>query len=306
MNVDPDDVDPGELEGTVRWEELLAETEGRLRAADLDGNPTLHARWIVEEIVGSSATHFREGLQQPATVRAVAKLDSMVQRRCGGEPIQYVLGHWAFRELDLLVDDRVLIPRPETEIVAGLVLDELDRLRPPGSGQTGTVVDLGSGSGAIGLSVASERPGTRVVLTDSSDDALAVARANLAGLGMRGASVEVHAGSWFDALPERLRGECDVVASNPPYVPAGDELPASVEAWEPASALRSGADGLDDLRKIVADARPWLGPAGAIVLEMDPRQIEPMTALLQEHGFDTGTHPDLAGRHRAIVARLRT
>ena len=285
---------------TIAWRELLLETEQRLAGYDHIDQPAVEARWIIEDIVDVDRAEFAAALHQPAGVRGVARLDAMVARRQRGEPIQYVLGHWPFRTLDLMVDRRVLIPRPESEVVAGAAIAELDRMRPGG---TGTVVDLGTGSGAIGLSIVAERPGTRVVLTDASTDALAVARANLAGLGLVGASVEIAAGRWFDALSERLKGECDVVVSNPPYVAADAPLPLAVEGWEPASALRAGVDGLDDLIELVENVRPWLRPGGALVVEIDPDQSDAVSGTARDHGLEPEVRADLQGRNRMVIAR---
>lgn len=291
---------PDELDGTIRWAELLQETAMSLRLANVD-NPAAEAKWMVEQATGTTGAECQEILSSPATVRGVNHLESMIRRRCDGEPIQYVLGSWSFRMLDLLVDERVLIPRPETEMVAGLALDELDRMRPDGGG---TVIDLGTGSGAIGLSVAAERNASRVLLTDKSADALAVARANLAGLGLAARGVEISQGSWFEAVPERFLGECDVIVSNPPYVPLTDDLATAVADWEPLDALFSGDDGLDDLRNLIAGVARWLRPSGALVLEMDPRQIDVVSDLLASERFSVEVHADHAGHSRAIVARL--
>ena len=290
-----------DLDGTVSWRSLLHETEVLLERSGATSNPKMDAKWILEEATGAEGADFQAALDGLATQRGVTKLDAMVARRVKGEPIQYVLGRWAFRTLDLMVDHRVLIPRPETEMVAGLAIDELDRMRPGGSG---TVVDLGTGSGAIGLSIAAERSVSRVLLTDSSVDAVAVARANLAGLGLAGRSVEIVEGSWFEAIPERFLGECDVIVTNPPYVATTDALPDSVADWEPSSALLSGADGLDDLRHIVANTAPWLRPSGALVMEMGAGQTGEVANYAQEFGFSTTIHHDHAGLDRAVVARL--
>ncbi len=298
MTSSPDGTD---LDGTVSWASLLRETEVLLERSEASDNPVREAKWILEEVTGTSGSEFLDALDGLATVRGVNHLDALVARRIAGEPIQYVLGHWAFRSLDLMVDQRVLIPRPETEIVAGLALDELDRLRPDGGG---TVVDLGTGSGAIGLSVAAERPVSRVLLTDASEEALVVARANLTGLGLAGRSVEISHGSWFDALPERFKGECDVIVSNPPYVRSEERLPDSVTKWEPSTALLSGSDGLDDLRIIVAGASVWLRPGGALVLEMGTGQTDAVSSIAELEGFETTVHHDYAGHDRAVVARL--
>lgn len=277
-------------EATLSWREVRAEAVAELRAAGV-ASPEAEARWLVEEAA--------RDLDAPVTVRSLAHFDAMLARRVAGEPLQYVLGSWSFRRLDLLVDRRVLIPRPETEIVAGVAIDEVRRL----GGRT--VVDLGTGSGAIGLSVAVEVPTTEVWLADASNDALAVARANLAGVGRPGQRVRIAEGDWFDALPPELLGRVDVVVSNPPYVCAGDPLPPEVQDWEPASALVAGDDGLDDLTRIVAEAPRWLARPGALVLECDPRQVGTLGDLLADAGFvETDVVEDLAGRPRCIRARL--
>lgn len=278
---------------TTTWAELLAQTVERLRSAG-NGNAANEARWIVERAAGDP---FRVVAEQAVTVRSHHHWRLMVERRETGEPLQYVLARWPFRKLELYVDRRVLIPRPETEVVVDVVLDEHARVGGP-------VVDLGTGSGAIALAVVSERPGTEVWGVERSPDALAVARANCTGLGRRAATVRLVEGSWFDALPDALRGQVGVVASNPPYVPDGAELPADVEDWEPAEALRAGEDGLADIRVIVARAVEWLAPGGALVVEHGDDQGPATRALAAEAGFDlvrTGT--DLSGRDRFLVAR---
>ncbi len=286
-----------DIDGTVSWGALLEETVARLRSLDDATNTALEATWIVEEASGSDPGELRYRLHDPATVRGVAALDRMVDRRLAGEPIQYVLGHWAFRSLDLLVDHRVLIPRPETEQLVDAALERVpaDPQEPP------VVVDLGCGSGAIGLGIAIERPDALVHLTDRSAAAIEVARANLAGLGVRGARVSVHVGDWFEALPPALEGLCDVIVSNPPYVAVGDDLPSSVVEWEPAEALFAGEDGLDDIRRIVADCARWLRPGGTVLVELDPKQAASVAELLGDGGFTTSIGVDLSGRQRWVV-----
>ncbi len=218
-----------------------------------------------------------------------------------GEPLQYVLGRWGFRTLDLMVDRRVLIPRPETETVVEVALAELDRLG--GREVPTTVVDLGTGSGAIALSVAVERVRTTVWATDASDQALEVARANLSGIGRAGARVRMARGSWFEALPAELRGAVDLVVSNPPYVATSAELPTEVVAWEPTSALWAGPDGTDDLRRIITGAPGWLADHGVLVCELSPEQGPAMADLAGGWFAQVGLEPDLTGRTRALVAR---
>lgn len=280
-------------EPTTAWSELHAETVARLTAAGVDG-ASREATWIVERAAGDP---YRTVAERPATVRSHHHWRLMVERRETGEPLQYVLERWPFRRLELLVDARVLIPRPETEVVAGAALDEHAR-----SG--GVVVDLGTGSGAIALSFAVERPGADVVAVDASPDAVAVARANLAGLGRAARSVRIVEGSWFDPLPDDLRGEVGVIVSNPPYVGDDEDLPAQVVDWEPATALRAGPDGLDDIRVIVAGALDWLCPGGSLVVEHAPAQAATVRDLAAAAGFDhVATGADLAGRDRYLVAR---
>ena len=218
--------------------------------------------------------------------------------------MQYVLGRWGFRGLDLFVDRRVLIPRPETEQVVSVALAELDGRRRTG---TPVVVDLGTGSGAIALAVAVERPGTRVWATDISAEALAVAAANLAGTGGRAATcVRLAQGSWWAALPPELAGQVDLVISNPPYISAGEmgNLDAVIARWEPLQALEAGPTGMEAIAAVIEGAPGWLAPGGALVVEIAPHQAGPAQAMATTAGFrHVAVHPDLAGRDRALLAR---
>ncbi len=246
----------------------------------------------------------QQRLDHPATTRGVAAVDGMVARRAAGEPLQYVLGRWGFRSLDLLVDRRVLIPRPETEVVAELAVEELRRL---GGGERPVVAaDLGTGSGALALSLAAEVATAEVWGTDRSDDALAVARANLAGLGRPGARVRLAAGHWFAALPAELRGRLDLVVSNPPYVAEDEELPAEVAGWEPRDALVAGPAGDEAARAILGEVGGWLARPGALVLELAPAQAAGLAAAATAAGAaEARVRPDLTGRERVLVARWR-
>jgi release factor glutamine methyltransferase len=279
----------------VTWRTLLNET-----IEVLGERP--QARWICETACGLDGDEFLAELDEPATERMVAQLDAMVARYRAGEPLAYVMGHWSFRTIELMVDRRVLIPRPETEVVAGRAL-ELAR----GVAGQRRVVDLGTGSGAIGLSLAAELPimGTEVWLTDYSTDAVDVARANAIGLGRAAANVRVVHGSWFDALPVDVRGEIDVVVSNPPYIADGDaEVAESVLEYEPHTALFAGDDGLDGVRTIARDARDWLRSGGWLVMEIGYQQGDAVKALLEGFGFvDVAIANDLTGRPRIAEAR---
>ena len=286
--------------GTVDWRALWSDTEASI------GDRT-KARWLCEVASGMGGDEFRASLDELATERMVAHLDAMLARLQIGEPLQYVLGTWAFRHVELIVDRRVLIPRPETEFVVDVAV-ELSKGRP----RPIRLADLGTGSGAIGLSMAFELAfelpldGVEVWLTDASADALDVARANLTGLGRSAANVRIAHGDWFEALPLGLVGSFDVIISNPPYVCDDDpSLEAVVRDWEPSSALYGGPYGLDQIERLVAGAPRWLRGDGWLVLEIGASQGAAVRALFDEHGFDdVEIRPDLAGRDRVAIGRL--
>jgi len=288
-------------DGTVSWGELMVEAEARFERAGLE-SPAVDARRIVEEASGTPPMELHQVLDELVTVRGVARFDGMVARREAGEPLQYILGNWSFRDLEVMVDQRALIPRPETEVVAGIAIDEVTA-RSGGTQREILVADLGTGTGVIALSIATECPRSRVLATDISSDALAVARANLAGVGRASTRVTLHEGDWFAALPLAVRGALDVIVSNPPYIGDDEVLPAVVADHEPASALRSGPLGTEFLGRIIDEAKEWLRPDGSLVLEMAPMQTEGIAARAQLQGYQTSIHSDLAGRARAVVAR---
>lgn len=257
------------------------------------------ATWIVEH---AGAT----GLG-PDGARALAR------RRAAGEPLQYVLGTWPFRTLEVRVDRRALVPRPETEVVVGVALDELAALGRP----CRVAVDLGTGSGVIALSLAVETRGSaglEVWATDRSAEALALAGENVARLAATdpaaAARVRLTEGSWFAALPAGLAGRCDLVVANPPYVAEGElsGLDPVVREWEPRSALvagpgRSGVDGLADVEEVVTGAARWLAPGGAVVVELAPHQAAAAADVARRAGLaGVRTERDLAGRLRMVVA----
>lgn len=253
----------------------IAET---LSGATVDIGPR-EADWIAEEAADVDA--------------ALA----MAHRRAAGEPLQYILGTAHFRELRLVVQPDVLIPRPETEVLVERALARL----PEG----GTVVDIGTGCGAIGLAISYERPDATVLATDVSEPALACARHNAEIIGV---DVEFHAGDLFAAIPSDLRGRLDLVVSNPPYVADSDRhfLSPEIVEHEPHVALFAGADGLDVTRRLVADARGWLKPGGWVVFEISEFSGPQVKELLTSWGYaDVAIHPDLGGRDRMAEGRLR-
>jgi release factor glutamine methyltransferase len=271
------------------------------RASDVE------ARWLVEEVSGLDRSRWTE----TATASGRARLAALVERRLAGEPLQYVLGRWSFRGLDLLVDRRVLIPRPETEVVAEVAIAEARELHLPPRSRAGggsfVVADLGTGSGALALALAAELPEAEVWATDRSAAALDVARANLASVGPSAASrVHFAEGMWYEALPAGLRGRLRVIVSNPPYVTEAEfaALPVEVRDHEPTAALVAGPTGLESLEALVAGGPDWLEPGGALVLELAPDQAAPMRAEAEAARYDAvAVHQDLTGRDRVLVAR---
>jgi len=269
------------------------------------------AVWIVEH--AEAAAPAGEG---PAGVAVRAFV--LADRRASGEPLQYVLGTWPFRGLELEVDRRVLIPRPETEQLVDAALLELDRIalgRHPD--EPLVCVDLGTGSGAIALALASEVGSGRALeiwATDVSDDALTVAGANRERLARRDPAaagrVTLAAGDWFGALPGGLAGAVDLVVSNPPYVSEEEYsgLEEDVREYEPRGALVAGPGacglpGMAAVEAVVAGSALWLRRSGGLVVELAPSQAHPASDAARRAGFTrTATRRDLAGRVRMLVA----
>ncbi|MFN6118316.1 MAG: peptide chain release factor N(5)-glutamine methyltransferase [Actinomycetes bacterium] len=294
----PDGGGDPDAEGTVSWRELWRETERRV------GDRRV-ARWICEVASGAAGDEFVDALDDPATERMVAHLDAMVARYADGEPLQYVLGRWAFRHLDVLVDRRVLIPRPETELLVDHALTALTAL--PAHPRPWRVADLGTGSGVIGLSIAHERwhDGMEVWLTDVSPDALDVASANAAGLGRAAVAVRAAQGSWYEALPASHRASFHAIVANPPYIAPDDpDVEPIVRDHEPHLALFAADAGLAHLARIVAGAGGWLVPGGTLLLEIGSGQGDAVTALARDAGLvEVEVHLDLAGLPRGVQAK---
>jgi len=281
------------VDQSFTWNELWDECAQRLGSAD-------EARLMIEELSGKKGAAWFIAMGQDAPPSAADAAGDMVKRRQAGEPLQYILGSWGFRTLDLRVDKRVLIPRPETEQVVEAALQLIHAAPQP------VVADLGTGSGAIALSIAAEHVGALVYATDVSLDALEVANENLRTLPQSAQQrVTLKQGSWFDALPSQTRGAFDLIVTNPPYI--GEEEVGTVEDqvadWEPHGALFSGADGLDDITHILEDAASWLKPRGSIIIELAPQQAEIVAAMARNAGFShVAIGRDLADRQRFLVA----
>jgi len=256
-----------------------------LTAAGID-TPRLDAEVLLAHAMGTQRLRLlsdRDAVVSGSAVRAFQ--DAVRRRSVQREPVAYITGVKGFRRLDIAVDARVLIPRPETETLVEVALDAL----PEGA----RVVDVGTGSGAIALALKDERPDLVVVATDVSEDALAVARANAERLGLE---IELIRGDLLGGA-----GAVDAVVSNPPYVEDGAQLAPEIVRHEPALALRAGPDGLDVLRRLV----PAAAARGAALLAVEHGmgQAAAIEALALESGFArTERRPDLAGIDRVVIA----
>lgn len=274
------------------------ETIARLAAAGVP-DPEVDAELLIGHVLGLS----RGGVQAKLVVGAemndadASALDGLVARRVRREPLQHLTGRAAFRSLELAVGPGVFVPRPETEQVTQLAVDAL---RAVASAEP-VAVDLGTGSGAIALSLASEVPHARVYAVEKSPEAIEWTRRNVAELAAPNLSL-VH-GDLADALPE-LDGAVDVVISNPPYVP-DEAVPRDPEVWlhDPAMALYGGADGLDVVRVLSQRALRLLRPGGLLVIEHGELQAAPIAALLADDGWHgIAHHRDFTSRDRATTA----
>ncbi len=272
-------------------------------AAELGGSTGMAARQEARDLIAAVLgkpkfwpTAHRDEPLAPATLVALSEAAERLRR---GMPFQYAVRRADFRTLTLYVDERVLIPRPETELLVDLVLAQ--------TAGTGTIADVGTGSGAIALSLAAEGRYDKVIATDISSDALTVARHNVRALAPeRRALVEFRAGSWCAPLA----GEAlDALVANPPYIAPAEagELPDLVRNWEPSFALFAERDGMAAIRAIVSGAVAVLVPHGMLALEVDARRAADAAALVHATGAfeQVVIHKDLTGRERFVVARRK-
>jgi len=272
---------------------LLAWTQGYFARAGVDA-PRLTAELLLAHALGCDRVRLYLDFDKPLAEPELARFRALVKRRAEGEPTAYLTGVKEFYGRAFRTDARALIPRPETELVVEAALAALP--------ERGTALDLCTGSGCIGVSLALERPGARVLVADLSADALALARENAERLG---AEVELHQGDLFAPIPADLR--FDVVTANPPYVPAA-EVPGLARELhrEPALALDGGEAGLAVTRRLVAGAPARLRPGGTLVVEMHESHVEALPALCLAAGFAWAeARRDLGGLPRYVVARAK-
>lgn len=276
----------------VRW------TEGYLKEKGFE-SPRLTGELLLAGTLGLKRLDLYLQFDRPLTPGELAEFKGRLRRRAKREPLQYIEGEAAFRDLRLRVDPRVLIPRSETELL-------VDEVLAWARGREGLhALDVGTGSGAIALSLATEGSFARVVATDVSEGALEVARANLAAAP--GARVEFRSGSVYAPV----RGDSfDVVVSNPPYIGEDEReaLDPGVRDWEPAQALFAGGAGLDVIRELVAGAPRVLRPGGLLALEIGWKQADAVAGLVRAvDGFsEPAVRRDLEGRDRIVTAEFGT
>ena len=285
---------PAAAAGTVA--EALVSASDAIAAAGCD-SPRLDAELLLASALGCDRTSLAADPGGPVPAPAARVFGAMVRRRVMREPVAYILGSKGFRRIELEVDRRVLIPRPETELLVEVALE----LQPR------SVLDIGTGSGAVALAIADELPEARVVGVDTSAEAIAVAAANARRLGLE-SRVELSVGE----LPSGDEGPFDLVVANLPYVGTGEwsALAPEITKFEPASALFAGEDGLDAIRGLVAKLSP--GPDGvppelaceAIALEVGAGQADEVARLLGSAGFGSvESRSDLAGIERCVLGR---
>ena len=259
-------------------------------------DPRIDARWMVEDTLGMSRTELKFESDRAVPAEALARLEAMLARRCAGEPVQYILGSADFMGLKFQVSPGVLIPRQDTETLVEAALIALQ-----GAGDDPCLLDLCTGSGCIGLSLASLVPRARVTLCDASREALEIAKKNMHALGVK---VDIRHGDLFDAVG---RAKFDLIASNPPYIPRGElsELQKEVQ-YEPRLALDGGPDGLDFYRRIASEAGSHLNPGGSVYLEVGIGQAPAVLELLKASlpCLEAGTIKDLNGIERVVFAKI--
>ena len=267
-----------------------------LRNAQLPDSPTerLDAELLLAAALGKSRSYLHTWPERIVSSEAAQVFADFLSRRRAGEPVAYILGQQGFWKLDLEVAPHTLIPRPDTELLVETALELLPAT-------PARMLDLGTGTGAIALALASERPAWQVVAVDRIDAAVALAERNRQRLQLN--NVHVRTSHWYDALDGEL---FDLIISNPPYIRAEDpHLVAGDVRFEPSSALVAGQDGLDDLRVIIAQAPGHLLRGGWLLLEHGYDQAADVRELLSQQGFgDVCSRIDLGGHERISLGRL--
>ncbi len=281
------------VRSTLEWMRGYLERHG-------DEHPRLSAEWLMCAATGFSRIEVYMNYDRPLDAGELSILREGVKRRGAGEPLQYVTGEMPFRHIVLKCGPGVLIPRPETEILVDCVLEYIDKQDRPQH-----VLEIGTGTGCISLSIAGERPGTTVVATDISPDAIALATRNREALGCEDVVEIVHT-DIAEGVEGADKAAFDVLVSNPPYIPSAivDTLPREVGGFEPRLALDGGRDGLDVFHRIVQTAEVALREGGLMAFELheDCLQLAAQDQQVNEHFQDIRIVKDLTGRDRILLA----
>lgn len=265
------------------------------KLANISATPHLDAEILFAHALKTSRVYLYTNSDKELTEDQIHQINILAARRLQGEPIAYIIGKREFWSLDLTIDNNVLIPRPDTELLVELTLTKINI-------NTACIADLGTGSGAIALALAKERPNWKIIATDASERALKIAQKNAQKNAI--SNVEFYCGNWCAALPNI---KFDAIVSNPPYIAANDEhLKQGDVRFEPKSALVSESNGLKDLAVIIKQAPAKLKPNGIILLEHGFDQAKAVQKLLKENGcLDITTHQDLAGFNRVTAGLFK-
>ena len=282
------------------YNDIYLESRRRLRAAGIEAHD-LEARLIVAHASGKTKEELLTSSRLFVTDAAIQRLvDDMIERRLNGEPVAYIVGEWEFYGIPIIVNESVLIPRVDTEILADVAIKLIKR-----RGWQTRLIDLCTGSGCVGLAIASNVPNCRVILADISEQALAVCRANMLRntLSRHVTAIEVD----VIETPPALLGTFDAIVCNPPYIPTRElkNLDRSVRDYEPLLALDGGPDGLYVIRAIVTNWTALLKPSGNLALECGAGQAEAVRDIMEDNGFkEIKTYEDTLGIERVVVGTL--
>ena len=292
---------PWTIKRVLDWTSGYLERKG-------DEHPRLSAEWLLANVCGLSRVELYVNFDKPLEAGELDAMHAAIERRAAGEPLQYVTGEMPFRHIVLKCERGVLIPRPETEILVDAALEGVDVAAGKGNEKAGParVLEVGTGTGCIALSIASERPGTLVTATDLSPRAIELATRNREALGLEDA-VDIVECDLATGVDPALMGTFAVLVSNPPYIPTRvlrEEVPAEVADFEPELALDGGADGLDVFRRLLELAPAALAPGGMLAVELYEGALDAAAELVraQDGWARVEMREDLTRRPRVLVA----
>ena len=293
--------EPWTIKRVLDWTSGYLERKG-------DEHPRLSAEWLLANVCGLSRVELYVNFDKPLEAGELDAMHAAIERRAAGEPLQYVTGEMPFRHIVLKCERGVLIPRPETEVLVDAALEGVDAAAEKGDEEVGPVrvLEVGTGTGCIALSIASERPGTLVTATDLSPRAAELAARNREALGLEEA-VDIIECDLASGVDPDLMGSFSVLVSNPPYIPTQvlrDEVPAEVADYEPELALDGGDDGLDVFRRLLELAPAALVPGGMLAVELFEGALDAAADLVRTQGGwgVVEVREDLTRRPRVLVA----